>query len=265
VNLGATLGFALESNASELGHDAAMFGRRISTGPVDVTLSREAGYHHPRAELIHLQHPLTRFAVSGITKEKGLKNSAFALSLATKRLPVGRYGFLVSLIHVRTQRSLTKLVALFADWDSDQLWADPDEATALLIEMLERGSDLRNVTQLDGMVAIKERLVTALDELKRDWEKREANLEQARLEQQSVSRIAILDFRVNRIRERVAKLQASGANEFAIRMTTAQLSKAEQEKDLALKSSNNQAWGAIEHEEIAVGFLEVPRTDASIA
>ena len=33
VNLGSTLGFALENSASELGHDAAMFGRRISTGP----------------------------------------------------------------------------------------------------------------------------------------------------------------------------------------------------------------------------------------
>src|SRR5205814_6219007 len=94
VNLGTTLGFALENSATELGHDAAIFGRRISTGPVDLTLSREAGYHHSRAELIHLQHPLTRFAVSQITKEKSLKNSAFALSLSTKRLPAGRYGFL---------------------------------------------------------------------------------------------------------------------------------------------------------------------------
>jgi hypothetical protein len=194
-----------------------------------------------------------------------LKNSAFALSLSTKRLPVGRYGFLVSLIHVRTQRSLTKLVALFADWDGDKIWAEPDEATALLIEMLERGNDLRDLPELEGTVAIKERLVTALNELKRDWEKREAKLEQARLEQQSVSRLAILDFRVNRIRDRLVKLQASHANEFAIRMTTAQLSKAEQEKELALKDSKNQEWGAIEHEEIAVGFLEVPGTDASVA
>jgi SNF2 family DNA or RNA helicase len=41
VNLGPALGFALENSATELGHDAATFGRRISTGPVDVTLSRE--------------------------------------------------------------------------------------------------------------------------------------------------------------------------------------------------------------------------------
>lgn len=265
VNLGSNLGFALENSAPELGHDAATFGRRISTGPVDLTLSREAEYHHPRAVRVHLQHPLTRFAVSEITKERSRKNSGFALSLSTKRLPVGRYGFLVSLIHVRTQRSLTKLVALFADWDSHRLWAEPNEATALLIEMLERAEDLRNVPQLSDTAAIKDCLVAALDELKRDWEKREAKLEQARLEQQSVSRLAILDFRVKRIRERLTKLEGSGANEFAIRMTKAQLTKAEQEKELALTSSKNQTWGAIEHEEIAVGYMEVPGASPSLA
>ena len=261
LTLGATLGFALESSAAELGHDAAMFGRRISTGPVDLTLSREAGYRHPRAELVHLQHPLTRFAVTETTKEKWSGNTAFAMALPTNRLPAGRYGFLVALIHVRTQRSLTKLVALFADWSGERIWSDPDQTTALLIEMLENGADLRNVPQLSGTTRIKERLVNALNDLKRDWEKREAKLDQARLEQQSVSRLAILDFRVNRILERLNRLEAAGANEFAIRMTRAQVSKAQQEKDLFLANSKNHTWGVIEHEEIAVGFLEV--SDAS--
>ncbi len=90
-----------------------------------------------------------------------------------------------------------------------------------------------------------------------DWEKRESRLEQARLEQQSVSRLAILDFRVKRIFDRLTRLETSRANEFAIRMTKAQLSKAQQEKDLFLAHNKNQTWGAIEHEEIAVGFLEV--------
>ena len=257
INLGTTLGFALEGSAVELGHDAAIFGRRISTGPVDVTLSREAGYRHPRAELIHLQHPLTRFAVSESGKEKGSKNSAFAMSLSTKRLPAGQYGFLVALIHVRTERSLTKLVVLFADWSSGRVWADPEQSTALLIEMLDNGTDLRSVPQLSDTIRIKKLLVEALSELKMDWEKRESRLEQARLEQQSVSRLAILDFRVKRIFDRLTRLETSRANEFAIRMTKAQLSKAQQEKDLFLAHNKNQTWGAIEHEEIAVGFLEV--------
>jgi len=265
VNLGTGLGFAIEKKAAELGHDAAIFGRRISTGPVEITLSRETGYRHPRAEMIHLQHPLTRFAVLEATKEQSLKNAAFALSLATNRLPPGQYGFLVSLIHAHTQRSWTKLVALFADWHGNRIWAEPDEATALLIEMLENATDLRNPPHLEGIRTIKDRLVNAINELKRDWEKRESKLEQARREQQSVSRLAILDFRVKRIEERFRKLEASGANEFAIRMARAQLVKAEQERESSLATQKNQSWGAIEHEEIAVGFLEVIGASPNVA
>ena len=169
----------------------------------------------------------------------------------------------MALIHVRTERSLTKLVVLFADWSSGRVWADPEESTALLIEMLDNGTDLRNVPQLSDTTRIKELLVEALSELKMDWEKRESRLEQARLEQQSVSRMAILDFRVKRILDRLTRLETSRANEFAIRMTRAQLSKAQQEKDLFLTHNKNQTWGAIEHEEIAVGFLEVSDADSS--
>jgi superfamily II DNA or RNA helicase len=258
VNLGTQLGLALEGAAVDLGHDAALFGRRITTGPVDITLSREAGYHHPRSELIHLQHPLTRFAVAQLARERNASKPACALSLDTKRLPPGRYGFLVALIHVRTQRPITKLVALFANWFGERVWADPEEATALLIEMLESGHDLVNPPELENTTQIKSRLVTALNQLKRDWEQREAKLEQARLEQQSASRLAIIDFRIKRVRDRLAKLQASQADERVIRMTSSQLSKAEQEKASFLAASQNQTWGAIEHEEIAVGILEVP-------
>ena len=257
VNLGTTLGLALENAASNLGHDAAVFGRRISSAPVELTLSREASYHHFRSELVHLQHPLTRFAVAEITKEKNRTNAAFALSLSTKRVPPGLYAFLVSLVQVRTQRSITKLVPLFAEWAGNKVWADPDETTALLIELLEEGKDLEKLPSLDGVADLKDQLVTKLDQLKDEWEKREAKLEQARLDQQSGSRLAILDFRVKRIGERLAKLESAGANEFAIRMTRAQLAKAEQEKAQFLASSRNQTWGAIEHEEIAVGILEV--------
>jgi hypothetical protein len=257
VNLGTSLGFTLENATAELGHDAALFGRKISTGPADITLSREAGYHHPRCELINLGHPLTRLAVARLVSERNANKSAFALSLCTKRLPPGRYGFLVALIHLRAQRSVTKLVALFADWSGERVWANPEEATALLIEMLEGGQDLVNQPQLENAAQIKDKLIAALNQLKRDWETREAKLEQARLEQQSASRLAIIDFRIKRVRDRLAKLQASRADERVIRMIGSQLAKAEEEKRAFLAASQNVNWGGIEHEEIAVGVLEV--------
>jgi hypothetical protein len=153
---------------------------------------------------------------------------------------------------------MTKLIALFADWESYKLWTDPDETTALLIEMLDRGSDLRDLPLLEDISRMKDLLVAALNELKRDWERREAKLEQARFEQQFASRLAILDFRVKRFEDRLAKLQAAEADERVVRMISSQLSKAQQEKEAFLINSKNHTWGAIEHEEIAVGFLEVP-------
>jgi SNF2 family DNA or RNA helicase len=257
VNLGTSLGFALEAAATELGHDAAIFGRRVSTGPVDITLSREAGYRHPRADLIHLQHPLTRFAVSEITKERALRNSAFAMSLSTNRLPPGTYGFLVSLIHVHTERSLTKLVALFSEWEGGKVWDDPDEGTAILIEMLEKGQDFISIPRLSNSNEVKDRLISALGQLKRDWETREAKLELARREQQFVSRLAIYEFRVQRSRELLDRLVSSGASEFAIRMSNARLVKAEQERGSFVATNASDSWGVIEHDEIAVGILEV--------
>lgn len=124
--------------------------------------------------------------------------------------------------------------------------------------MLEIGQDLVNPPQLENTAPIKDKLITALNQLKRDWEKREAKLEQARLEQQSASRLAIIDFRIKRVRDRLTKLQTSRADERVIRMISSQLAKAEQEKQAFLDASQNQSWGAIEHEEIAVGVLEVP-------
>lgn len=194
VNLGTALGFALENASTELGHDVALFGRRISTGPVELTLSREAGYRHGRAEVVHLQHPLARFAVSEISRANDKKNSAFALSLQTQLLPRSRYGFLVSLIHVHTLRSLTKLVAILTDWETGQMWSDPDQNTALLIELLEKGQDVQVIAPSYEIDALKQRLLSTLGALKNNWETREAKLEQARMEQQAASRLAILDW-----------------------------------------------------------------------
>ncbi len=105
----------LKAPPPTLGHDAALFGRRISTGPVNIRLSREAGYRHPRAELIHLNHPLTQFAVSEMNATKLSNNAAFALRISTSRLPPGLYGFLISLIHSSATpfwHGLRKLVRL---------------------------------------------------------------------------------------------------------------------------------------------------------
>ena len=100
--------------------------------------------------------------------------------------------------------------------------------------------------------------------MKSDWEQRQQKLEQAREEQQSAARLSILEFRIKRLSDKLDKLLSGEAADFALRMTRAQLSKAEQDRDNLLRSASRDERQLIEHEEIAVGFLEVQEaTDGS--
>lgn len=257
VSLGSRLGFAIESASVELGHEAALFGRRISTGSIDLTLSRDAGFRHPRSELIHLQHPLTRFVVREKSRKQDARNSAFGLSLKTSRLPSGHYVFLVALLHINGLKSQTRLVALFTERNGLRVWSDPEETTPLLIEILERSSDPKQFAETNGLIRAKERLLDSLYRFEREWENREQKLESARTEQQAAARLAILDFRVQRVLDRLRNLELRGANEFAVRMTKAQLGKAEEERAVFKAHSFTSSRVQVEHEEIAVGILDV--------
>jgi hypothetical protein len=53
------------------------------------------------------------------------------------------------------------------------------------------------------------------------------------------------------------RLVSSDASEFAIRMSNARLVKAEQESQSFVAANASDGWGVIEHDEIAVGILEV--------
>jgi hypothetical protein len=55
------------------------------------------------------------------------------------------------------------------------------------------------------------------------------------------------------------RLIASNASEFAIRMNNARLVKAEQERQNFVAANASDGWGVIEHDEIAVGILEVSK------
>lgn len=258
VDLRGPLGAALEARAIALGPDTLPFARRISAGPVPLTLSREAGYRHPRAELIHLHHPLTRYAVYEVEGANEQRQAAFALLVSGSRLPQGAYAFLISLVHIKGHRPVTKLVAVLASRDGEKVWIDPEETTPILIEMLERGQDVETPPISEEESArLKSRLLSGLEQLKAEWDARERRLDQARREQQYATLRATLEFRINQARERLETLRSSSANEFAIRMAKAHLEKAERERDAFMSTTDATSWGGIEHEELAVGLLYV--------
>jgi ERCC4-related helicase len=250
----------LERRGAELGGDAVLFARRLATGPIRLTLSREAGYAHPRVELIHLQHPLTRFAMAVAQQNDDQRHAAFSLSVATDQLPIGDYAFLVASVHIRGHRPTTRMVAVIVSRDGSRVWRDPEDTTAVVIQMLESGRDCElKPFNMDEIDQLRERLLAGLQDLLAEWEEREGRLDQARSEQQFASRRATLEFLASRAKDRRDKLIEKQAAGFAIRMAGARFDKAQRELNAFLSSPRGAFWGGIEHEEVAVGLLRVSK------
>jgi hypothetical protein len=235
-----------------------IFTRRIGTGPLPLTLSREAGYNHTRTELIHLQHPLTRFALSELERGGVDQQAAFAISLNNSNFPSGNYAFFLVTTFINSYRPTAKLVAIIIDRDSDRTWIDPEETTPVLVQMLEHGRDVEIAPpSYEESDRIKEKLLASFEQLRKDWDTREKRLDQARREQQYISRKATLEFLAQKAEDRLTNLLEKQAAEFAIRMARARSEKAQRELNAFLNNPHSSDWGGIEYEEIAVGFLQI--------
>jgi superfamily II DNA or RNA helicase len=258
VDLRGPLGLQIETAAPEIGPDAALFGRKIAGGPIDITLSREAGYRHPRAEMLHLRHPFVKFIVREVAREK--KATAFGLTLGeSSLLSPGLYGFLISLVEFKGQRLTTRLAAVFTGVETDLIWNDPDDTTPVILQMLESGQDVEigSITQ-DQVSKVKQRLLAGLDAVKAEWSQREQRLDKVRAEQQRAILQGAVQLKLERAKQRLHTLLERNAMEFPIRMAQAQLEKAEQEFAKTTNLNRNgitSGIGAVI--ELAVGFLKV--------
>jgi len=248
----------IESFAAGIGADAISFVRRLASGPVPITLSRQAAYTHTRADLLHLHHPLVRFAVSQMGSGMETHSSAFCLSLASNRLPPSLYGFLVAGIHFEGQSPRTRLVGIFADLNGGSVYTEPDLTTPLIIELLDHGSDAGlDPIPAEDLQRLRERLTNGLQQIKTEWNAKEARLEQARRQLQAATRKATLDFLVNRAKARLGGLVQRQAGDFAVRMAQFRLEKAERELGALDQESQTLVWRGTEHEELAVGLLDL--------
>lgn len=260
ADLRGHLAAAMEQDALSLGAEAGIFARRIMSGPVKLTLSREAAYRHPRAELIHLRHPLTRYAVSMIERATNAPYTAFALRLARSAiLPPSTYSFLISMVELKAHRPTIKFAAAVGSLaPDDRVWIDPDQTARLIIELLERGEDIGGLA-LDATLVgpVQQRLRSAIAQLTQDWTSREQQLDLARRQQQHATLRGTLLLRVQRATGRLENLTARRADEFALRMARARLEKAERELANVTNAEPAAVWGGVEQEEIAVGLLRV--------
>jgi hypothetical protein len=216
------------------------------------------GYRHPRSELVHMNHPLCRFAISDLQKNKTQHGATFSLTICPGVLPEGEYLFLLAFLHIPTFRPSNKMVLVLVTKDNGTLFADTELTTRVLLEILENGRDFGSSPMShEELARLKEKLLGGLGELKNELEARERKLDQARREQQFASQAAGFEFRLTRARERLERLVSSGAQDFAIRMARFQLTKAEKERDSFGQSRPTSEWAGIEPEEIAVGLLHV--------
>jgi len=262
LHLGDGLPAALDGAATDFGGDAqtiTRFARRLSGGSVELTLSRDASYRHPRADLLHLRHPLVRFAVSEIEKGRSRLHKAFALALEQSTvLSPGLYAFAISVVEIPGYRPTIKLAAVVVDVTSDRAWSDPEETTPVVLELLERTQDLDLPPLEDGVLdAAKARAVSALNSLLAEWSAREQRLDYVRREQQHAALRTTLEFRLQRARARLAALERREAAHFPIRMAQARVGKARQQFEVVMTQAPSTSWPGVEQEEIAVGVLRV--------
>lgn len=259
VDLRGPLGSKIETASIEIGTDAAQFGRRISGGSIDLTVSREAGYRHPRAEMLHLRHPLIKFSVNEVAKHE--RKTAFALSIDhSTQLAAGDYAFLISLIEFVGQLNNTRLAVVIVSASNQSVWLDPEITTPVLLDVLEKGKDVEMRINRFDTEELKIRLLSGLDRLKSEWELREKRADEIRALQRQAVNQSTIRLRLNKAAKRLQTLKENSAADFPIRMAQAQLEKAQSELDqLPSLNTRDTHSGISSASEVAVGFLTIKK------
>jgi hypothetical protein len=256
LNMQQVAGAMLQA-ASESGEDALSFARKLSMGSVRLTLSREAAYAHSRVELIHINHPLTRFALNEALKSDDTVG-VFSVNLITDLLPMGEYGFVIATVQIGGHRPHTKLVGALTTKKGEPVSLEPEIVNKVLVSILDNGQDADppSLTEEEKQ-GLRNSLLTALDQIIFEIDTRESKLERARQEQQTGTRRATLEFLLHRAKDRFNKLTASQAADFAVRMSRARVAKAVRELDAFNSTPAPSSLPSLEYEQIAVGILTV--------
>lgn len=242
--------------------ETVAFARRIGSSPVFLTLSREAGYRHPRAEVLRLGHPLVRFAVADVTRDFSQNGSAaaFCLRLAHGRaLPAGDFVFAATFVEIQATRPVTRLAVAITGLRGDDVDVGPETGIQILLEALETGANAPPPGGADGetLRAARERLQQRIEALIAEWEARERRRDAVRRELQATALHATAELRVSRAEARLRTLQTRGAAAFAQRMAEKRLEKAQREALEAAARPEEPRRPRAEREDVAVGILRV--------
>lgn len=258
MDLRGGLAQAIELEASEMGQDMRLFARKISTGKIETTFSREAAYRHPRAELLNMGHPLVKFAVQQVSRSHAVKSKTFCIAIpGSKHLDEGLYAFLAEIVEVPAEVPKTRFVVVFADVSGPISWTDQDVGIKVLLEMLDSGDDVAPVVLTARGEELKSRLTRAMEEVVVEMGRRERELDLIRREARHRARCGAAQLRLARAKERLERLLHNRASEFPVRMARAKLARAMDEWNALVEGAPAATWEGLTREEVALGFLKV--------
>ncbi len=258
VRFTPNLGLDMERARPELGNDVPSFGRRLGTGPLSVTISREVGYRHIYTDLIHINHPLVKYVISEL--EGRFANEAFCLAIGNSTvLKKGFYAFVISMLKMKGQNARNKMAMAFIDLNSDQYWLDNNDTTTIVSEILEKGRSILSTgfPNFDSKV-IEERLNRCIAYIRNDIDQRELSLAETRRDQRKAISVRLAEIKLQKATARLQGFLTSGAKPFAVKMGESKVAKAKDELATTVNLFEAPIHAGIDSwTEIAAGILKV--------
>ena len=239
--------------------DAQSFARRSQQNALTVTFSREAAYRHPKCELLHIRHPLVRYAMRILSEELGATPVPVSCALkATRTFAAGRYLFRVEAIELLGFRRSSRLAAVFVNLDSGAAVIG-EEASQLLFAVCDAGDDERAPElSIDALRRTAEAIETRFAVMAHEIELREQKVDQARGEQQRARTVGNVAHRVRAEEGRLARLRERvGVKESVLKAAETRLRNLRQEHDELAGTPLKSLWRGVQREEIIAGLVEI--------
>src|SRR5262249_38991809 len=136
---------------------------------------------------------------------------------------------------------------------------ESDAAQELLVRLLEEAADREagEAGTIEGVEGIGRRLEEEALRLRGVMQKRERELNAARVDRRRTTLEATMTARIKSAERRLETLKSRQAPEFPIRMAQARVERAQHERSMALRDLDQRGDVVIEIEQLAIGRLLV--------
>ena len=249
---------ALQNWSSRFGTEGVGLCMRAQQGPVPVTFNADVAMEHPRAEFIQSRHPLIQFAIHVIENDQIRNSGAFRLNVESSSLLPGLWVLGIWGIALHGSRSENRLEAVACRVEDGELLIG-DDVEELLVACLSNSCDLDPVPPLESDVlqSCESKLKSHFDQKYAEIVKDAKETDERRFARLRATWEQTLTARRDAMKKRLDDLIARGANEFAIRMTQANLDKREEALRSKLKEFEENIAFKQSYRDVAVGLVLV--------